>query len=276
MTIDIFKPAIDGLQKSNENYWGPISFQHYLTVNKLPKKNTAQYISIDSIERLYPTLRENDVMVFRLGASQSEREKGTQFALVKAPLLDFFIEVPDNNKPRTFIPDVGIRDLYAYRLLPTLSERSLVNLAIDSGLLPDALELDSIPSSSAVTGQSTFTFQLKLHSDISKVFTHNKGQVEFDSVFLGRRNSKEALFVVEAKIKRGNIAKHKLIYSILSLAERIPSDIEIVPIFINIEINEMSYIYNILECSLPDPRKRTICVDQLAIISSKSLSISKF
>lgn len=199
MTNDLFGPAIDELQKSETYYWGPVSFQHYLRRNKLPPKNTAQYISIDSLEKLPPSLRENDIMVFRLGTSKSKDVKGTQFALVKSNLSDFFIFQPEDSRATTYLPKVGIRDLFAYQVLPVFTESSLLNLALASGLISDALGLDDRPILNPATGQSTFTFKLKLHSSIEKVFIHHKGQVEIDTLFLGRKSGKDYIYIIEAK-----------------------------------------------------------------------------
>lgn len=275
MAVDIFSPAISEMQNNQSNYWGPESFQLYLKRHNIPPKNTAQYISVDSLEKLHPTLKQKEIMIFRLGSSSESDVKGTQFVLVDTNLNDFFIFKPDTEKPTTYLPKVGIRDLFAYQILPVFTETSLCNLALASGLLGHALELDEIIIHNPATGQSAFTFEFRLHSKIPRNFLHHKGQIEIDSLFLGKRKGEDVIFVVEAKTQYNSLAKHKLLYPILAIAEKIPEDIKIIPIYLRIERNKEGFNYHILECSLPDPRKSTVAIDQLVVENYSHLFLPK-
>ena len=107
---DIFKPALFEMFSNKSQIYGPESFQDYITRNGFSKVRTATYISIDSFERLPRSLRENSIMVLRLGASEGT---GTQFALIHSPNLleDFFIveEVHlKNSSGNTFLPHASV------------------------------------------------------------------------------------------------------------------------------------------------------------------------
>ncbi|WP_163971799.1 DUF6997 domain-containing protein [Oceanobacillus halotolerans] len=127
-----------------------------------------------------------------------------------------------------------------YKIIPSLTESSLVNLGLSSGLLSAALSLDTNKSISApATSNSTFTFHFKPHSTIQKEVIHNNGQVEIDALFVEKRLGKDILFVLEAKIDRNSnslssLSKHKLLYPILALAPNTPEHIEIVPVYLKI------------------------------------------
>ncbi|WP_252371579.1 DUF6997 domain-containing protein [Pseudoalteromonas phenolica] len=111
----------------------------------------------------------------------------------------------------------------------------MVNLACASGLLKEALSLDDEASIIVpATGQSTFTFRFKPICDEDTILEHINGQVEIDAVFVGKRNGKENLFVIEAKHseKFDSLAKHKLLYPCLSLLEKLPASMPIVPVYL--------------------------------------------
>lgn len=156
--------------------------------------------------------------------------------------------------------------LLSFHLLPTLSETSLVNLALASGVLSDALELDETGSlMPPATGRSTFTFDIRPHSTIDDTFEHRTGQVEIDTLFAEKRNGETVLFVIEAKTGRqhSTLAKHKLVYPALALADSVPQDIMVVPLYMRcIQENDQLY-FMILECEFPDPRERIPGLDEL-------------
>jgi hypothetical protein len=82
-------------------------------------------------------------------------------------------------------------DFAAFKYLPRLTESSVVNLALASGILGEALNLDDprcpiIPA----TAQSTFTFDVKAYED-TPAWSHHRGQIEIDSVFFSKRNGIE-------------------------------------------------------------------------------------
>lgn len=257
------------MKRSGKNYFGPISFQEYLRRNNIGSKRTPSYISIDSLEVLDKELREANTMVFRLGADPVHKE--TAFALVKSESInDFFLideELFGNLEAKTFIPTISMRDLFTYKIFPNSSESTLVNLGLASGVIGEALGLDKKEHLLApTTGMSTFSFELKLHSSLSKIFQHNKGSVEIDCLLLGKRNGKDILFVFEAK-KDGShksIAKHKLAYPILSIAKNVPEDIDIVPVYLKTIKLEKGIFYNICECAPFDPRKVNTSINNIS------------
>src|SRR5262249_23654160 len=154
----------------------------YLAEHKLTGGSTPAAISIDSYERLAVSLREHDTMVFRVGAVEGGAT--TQFALVRIAgrLKDFFLidaNLFSESTPATFLPRTSMRTLYAYHLLPGYSETSLVNLALSSGLLAAALDLDEPGELPApATGQSKFTFEFRFHSTLGNAVKHANGQVQ--------------------------------------------------------------------------------------------------
>jgi len=76
-----FIPALKELGESDQILWGPKDFPEYVINNDFDKRIRApEVISVDSLESLRPELKENNVMVLRLGKSSA---KGTQLGLVK-------------------------------------------------------------------------------------------------------------------------------------------------------------------------------------------------
>ena len=274
--MSIFAPALNILSRQTTGLYSPTSFQKYLTQHGLKQVDTARYISIDTYERLDSALKAADAMVFRLGTSADG--KSTQFALAKVSdaLPDFFIydDQTHTNSPATFLPTASFRQLYPYQLLSLQSEAALVNLGVVSGLIGRALNLDEndqpiVPA----TGQSVFSFDFKAHQSLDIQLTHNRGQVQTDVLFVGRRAEKEILFVVEAKCNPNakSLAKHKLVYPILALAQKVPNDIEIVPVYLKINKTSTGIIYHVAECMFPDPRGQVRAVDELSVARCKSL-----
>jgi hypothetical protein len=202
----IFEPALDELSNQSIGIYGPTSFQDYLKKNGFPKVIAPSAISIDSLERLHSSLKSNSAMVFRLGQSTGT---GTQFAIakVKEGINDFFIidEEVFSTQGAIYNLKVKVSQLLAFKLLPKLTENSLVNLGFSSGLISFALGLDEeVPIYPPATCSSTFSFDFKPHSLIDQQFIHEKGQVEIDSMFIEKRNGKYILFVLEAKNGNSN------------------------------------------------------------------------
>ncbi|NLO98096.1 MAG: hypothetical protein GX091_08520 [Peptococcaceae bacterium] len=248
--------------------FGPTSFQDYVREQGLQNQNTAAQISIDSFERLPLTLKLNDTMVLRLGSSS--KGIGTQFLLVKVKgrLRDFFLfdsEVFSKDKGSIFEP-VDPEQLKGFCILPELSETSLINLALSSGLIGKALGLDNnvIPTAPA-TGRSNFTFLIKPHSAFSKTFEHRQGQVEIDALFVEKRDGKDTLFIIEAKSSdtHRSLSKHKLVYPLLAVAQNVPQSIQIVPVYMKVLKKSNSYHFHIVECEFPDPRVCLASIDEL-------------
>lgn len=230
----------------------PQSFQDYVNANNL-KANTAASISIDALKKLPKTLKDQNTMVLRLGSRSGSNQ--TYFSLVKTQnISDFFFDdelLFSQLKPELFLPNVSIRSLFAFQLLPKVTETSVVNLAIASGLMAEALNLEDdktivVPA----TGQSTFTFNFKPLANEDIVLEHINGQVEIDAVFVAKRDGKEHLFVIEAKHgdKFDSLAKHKLLYPSLSLLQKLPSSMPIVPVYLRSIKTEKGIDFYIAEC----------------------------
>ncbi|WP_353892463.1 hypothetical protein PRVXH_001809 [Proteinivorax hydrogeniformans] len=265
--MKIWDAALKQISNQDVAIYGPQSFREYLLSNDLPKVNTAPEISIDSFELLRKELKVNNAMVLRLGAS--EKGTGTRFVLVKVrdSLKDFFIMDDEvlSDKGQPFTAVSRTKELLGYSIMPFLSETSLVNLALTSGIISHALGLDNnaIPAA-PTTGKAGFSFKLKAHSKTTEVLSHNKGQVEIDALFVEKRQGKDTLFVIEAKSNsHKSLAKHKLVYPILAVAQKVPSDIPIVPVYLRIVKHKGSYSFHIVECIFPDPRKEITSIDNL-------------
>lgn len=142
--------------------------------------------------------------------------------------------------------------------MPALTETSYVNLALASGLLAHALRLDDahkpiVPA----TCQSTFTFNVRPHPCTAASWTHRRGQVEVDALFVAKRGGKQHLFVVEAKVSPGlrSLAKHKLVYPILALQTSVPKYLPIVPVYLRIVPASDGIHFFVCECAwAPDDR----------------------
>lgn len=252
--MGVFKEAIDEMLEKEMDIFGPMSFQQYLKNNGINNKRTAQFISVDSLEVLDPELRQNNIMVFRLGRYQGTSE--TAFVLIKSKNVKnfFFIdeELFGNQNTQTFIPTISMRDFFTYRIFPNSSESTLVNLGLASGVIGEALGLDKKEHLLApTTGKSTFSFEVGFDSISGKRFLHDNGQVEIDCLLLGRRNNRDILFVIEAK-KNSNhksLSKHKVVYPILSIIDKLPNDMSVVPVYLKIQKGAEGIDYHCAEAN---------------------------
>lgn len=272
----VFGPALEEMESSGSSIFGPTSFQDYVTRHAIDVRGrTPRYISIDSLDELPPELRDADVMVLRMGSARTGT--GTQFLLVEAPdsVEEFFLEDDEaftGTKLREYQPPVENEKLLSFHLLPTLSETSLVNLTLASGALSDVLELDTTGAlMPPATGRSTFSFDVRPHSAVDETFDHRTGQVEIDTLFAERRGGEMTLFVIEAKTgtDRGTLAKHKLVYPTLALADEVPTEIDIVPLYMRCIQDGDQMIFKIVECELPDPRTAVPGLDELQLGKSR-------
>ncbi|SFJ50214.1 DUF6997 domain-containing protein [Thermoflavimicrobium dichotomicum] len=268
-STDIFEPIAKKLEDKEIFLYGPLSFKQYLKEYNLPNVQTASNISIDFKEKLHKSLRKNNAMILRLGRSNDNRS--TQFCIVKGPRLDDFFIMDKNifsEHGEYFIPKHENSDLSIYRLFPKLTEGSFVNLAFASGLLNYALDLDSNHALyPPMTCRSTFSFQFKPHTLIDIKLEHREGQVEIDSMFIEKRKGQPTLFILEAKQDRNyrSLAKHKLVYPSLALASQLTDNIPIVPVYLKVTNSIFGIHYHIVECFLPDPRKKIISLDELQV-----------
>jgi hypothetical protein len=250
--MQIFDAAIRDLKASPGGVTAVRDFQEYLSSNGLPKAKTAPSISVDAISRLAPELRMEKAMVFRLG-------QGT-FALAQSTVMDwsdFFIldgTIWNNVEEEVFVPRIAEQILFAYQLLPSLTESSTVNLAIASGLMAHALDLENSEYPSApATAQSTFTFSF-CPKEGGDVWEHRSGQVQIDAAITGKRSGQTVLFLIEAKLGAPglSLAKHKLVYPVLSIAPKVPPSMPIVPVYLRAERGPLGVSFFFTECAFPN------------------------
>ena len=261
--VGIFDQAIRSLEAEGLSYSEPQSFCAYRdSLEKKPTnstKNTAQILSVQKKEDLQRELVESGYMIFRLG--KREGQKGSYFGLAKLKNPDdwseYFLIDADLFKgveKQIFLPNVSIRQLFAFNLLSDLTENSLINLAISSGLMASALGIETSESLAAPASASgTFNFQFKANCDENApVWDHEQGQVEIDALFVGRRGKQEILFVIEAKTseKYQSLAKHKLVYPILALRNKIPDCIQVIPVYLRVvkSKNNREIDFYVAEC----------------------------
>ena len=275
----VFEHALAAMERSGQPLFGPTSFRDYVSQYDIETSSrTPRYISVDSLSDLAPELREHDVMVLRVGTADGT---GTAFLCVDSPdgVEAFFLqdaEIYTGQSVEKFTSPLGRERLLGFDLLPRRSETSLVNLGLASGVLSESLRLDTsgaLPP--PATGNSTFTFPIKPHSDISTTVTHRRGQVEIDTLFAERRNGELALFVIEAKTgSRGSLAKHKLMYPVLALADSVPSDIEIIPVYLRCRRDDDTITFDVAECEMPDPRTTLPAVTDLTVTETRVLELA--
>ncbi len=165
---------------------------------------TPQYISVDHLNRLDRALYNAGCMVLRLGRAT---DTGTQFVIVQ--ILDrspegFFLldrDIFAEQPIQTFVPEASVRDLFPYGLLNKRNEKSATNLGFASGLFAEASELDRPhPASVPAGGNSTYTFSFVVDDGYKAEFVHNDVQVEIDCLFVGKRDGRDTIFVLEAKL----------------------------------------------------------------------------
>jgi len=265
--VNHWEPALRSLEDTSNGIYGPESFISYLKNNgQNPNQyRTAAELSIDTHQQLSNQLDEQETMVLRLGRAQDA--PGTQFALVNIPggLDDFFIDESEFDQNDRQVIDYSsggeeVRSLRqstqdmleVYRSLPTFSETSFVNFALSTGVLSQALDLDTKQIGTApTTVASTFDFEFEPHPDLSTVVHHNNGQVEIDALIVSRRDGERILLVIEAKRgKHRELAKHKLGYPALAAEKSLSIDVDhIVPVYLRAQSGENAIQYSLYECS---------------------------
>ncbi len=276
----VFRPALDELAATDQSVFGPTSFRDYVAAHDIDASpRTPRYISVDALEDLEPELRDADVMVLRMGAAPNGT--GTAFLLVDASdsVSDFFFQdgqIFNDSSTEEFPSLVERERRLSFTVLPTLSETSLVNLGLASGVLSHALELDTTGAlAPPATGRSTFTFDVRPHSALESIGTHRNGQVEIDTLFAERRDGETTLFVIEAKTgPRASLAKHKLVYPVLAIAESIPPDITIVPVYLRCRQTGETITFDVAECSFPDPRQGLPGIDDLEATQTQVIELA--
>lgn len=275
---DIFSEALRNMSDPEGRWRNPESFQGYASRLGIEAKSTARHISIQSINELAPELRDKSTMVFRLGSPSGSRH--TNFALAKAVSgwNDYFLfdrELFESVDEQTVSVNWKENDLIPFTVISKLTETSHVNLALVSGVFESALGLSLSGVSIPATGRSAHTFDVFPNNQLPVSWMHESGQVEIDSLFVAKRNDKKVLCVVESKSGGfpGSLAKHKLVYPILTIAPYLSKEIEIVPIYLRVQEQSGSLTYYVTECSFPDPRANRTYINELEPIRSKILSM---
>ncbi len=277
----VFEPALRELSTSEQRVFGPTSFRDYVTRYDIDASSrTPRYISVDSLGDLSPELRDAGVMVLRAGSARDGT--GTAFLLVDGDdgAEEFFLrdEAIFSDRPvEQFESTVQRERLLSFHLLPTLSETSLVNLGLASGVLAEALELDTQGAlAPPATGRSTFSFNFRPHSELTNTFSHRTGQIEIDTLFAERRSGELALFVIEAKAgSPGSLAKHKLVYPMLALANSVPHEIALVPTYVRCRQKSEAITFEVAECEFPDPRTSIPGVNELKVNRSRVIELER-
>ncbi len=152
-------------------------------------------------------------------------------------------------------------------MLPSFSETALVNFSLSSGLLYDFLKIKNNKNIFTVNSSGNYTFNFKPLSNFDTFLTHNRGAVEIDSFFIAKRNNVKHLFIIEAKMIRTgrggglqhkSLAKHKLLYPILSIKDNISENITVTPVYIRfIQNNKIGsedfkkITIKLVECKIP-------------------------
>lgn len=157
----MFAVALEELKISGASLSKPESFSDYCMRSKQAvPRNVPGCISAQTLSTLNRELRQAKVMIYRLGSPPGLNT--TQFALARTvnDWSDYFLldeQVFADVQPQAFIPTSSFRDLYVFSLIPRFTETTMIDFALASGLLREALSLDETPSI-PVTGRSTYTF----------------------------------------------------------------------------------------------------------------------
>ncbi|CAH2714777.1 hypothetical protein BACCIP111895_01953 [Neobacillus rhizosphaerae] len=94
-------------------------------------------------------------------------------------------------------------------------------------------------------------------------------------MFVEKRDGKYTLFVLEAKSGKTHksLSKHKLLCPVLGVAERVPEDIEIVRVYLKVNKTQKGIHFHVVECEIPDPRKKIVAYDQVTVKKYSKLTI---
>lgn len=278
----MFQKAIDELNNSGELVSSPTSFQKYILDQGISAPQTAQHIAVNTFSALSRELKDAECMIFRLGIPK--RLTNTEFAIAKCinGWSDYFFldnELFSELEVSDFNPETKSKHLLSFKLFPNLTETSMVNLALASGLLLDSLNISEknfspIPA----TGKSVFTFEFQPTSHSTKRLMHNKGQIEVDALFVGERNGRDCIFVLEAKdgSRFDPLAKHKLFYPVMAIQSSVPKGMEIVPVYMRTIRKPDNIEFNILECTNLRAGKHMMAIDQFSPLRVDRRSLRDF
>lgn len=262
--MSIFDKIITDAKSGGWQYTSEsINFQEYRRQSNPQLSSSApRYISIQDYEHLIGLAPSGLEMVLRMGRGN--------FVLLRGPtqdsIKDFFLLDDDifQAAPPVNFPVIDFDgNLLSFKLLSTLSEANAVNLALASGLLGHALGLDEpFPKIAPATGMSSYSFYVRPNQEVSKVWFYDRGSVEIDTCFIAKRNGRASLFILEAKSSKkaqvdrdSSLAKHKIVYPIMSLSKYVPKEIDICPVYLRSWMEDGYPHYSIVECNYPDPRQ---------------------
>jgi len=245
---------------SDKGYFGRTSFIEYTGI----KNKTAEYISIDTYEKFkikhgylisvtpFPTSPSYSWYVLRLGQGH--------FGMVECDDVktEYFVHDED------LFPNIGeeysssARDLFVYSLTKR-NEATLIELGLATGIIQHGLGMDSEGPVQSSNPRGRYKFDI-MNPNAQDPFLFD-GQLEIDSVFTGKVDSENMLFVMEAKegAPKSSLAKHKFVYPAIALASNgeIPKDYKIVPCYVRSWENpqDNTIHYCIAKFNLPeDPR----------------------
>ena len=260
----MFQELIDELKESSQL----ISKQRPFLNMPGRTRPTTSYISVDELGDLSTELRESGFMVFRLGRPP-QAARSTEFALVKtlADWNDYFFRdeiLFKDAKLETFETSNDDSTVDIFRVLPELTEGSLVNLGLASGLIQKALGIEKLSQSSVpATGRCNPSFSFRPNAAITATLQHNSGQVEIDALFLGERDGEKCLFLMEAKNSKGlkSLAKHKLFYPLRALEDLVAY--RIIPIYLRTVRAENGMDFYIAECTLRAGNQKNAALREL-------------
>jgi len=278
--------ALEAMEVSGSSTFGPVRFIDYLPEHfgkEIPKtwNVTAKWLSIQSLTGggfpLDSALRDAGVMIFRLGI-------GT-FALIKAAVLDDFFLFDEKlvAEREVFVPQCAASDLFPFQLMGSWVEANAVNLAIASGLLNAALDVDAdSPRIGPTTGTSTYTFPVRPHTEFPDLeWVHKNGQVEIDALYFARRRGKWTLFVIEAKKgPSSSLPKHKLVYPTLAisthpLVREFGEGVDIVPVYLKAWSDHAHILFRITECACEALRAGEGFISDLTPVQTRLLVIPR-
>lgn len=166
----IFLPAIQEMREKPISCREPESFDAYIKRNGLEnakQRRVVEYLSVQGFNGLDAGLKEERIMVFRLGSLPGTN--GTAFGLARVSETwgeYFFFDDPLFGKlePEVFVPKVPYSALYSLALVPTLTESSLANIAVASGLISEVLGCRS-SGSSQYSSNGSKHLQLSLQAE---------------------------------------------------------------------------------------------------------------
>ena len=280
MGSGIFVPALERLWAEVRDWLEPEPFQEYVAKHGLTVRGTAPYISVQSFSHLARELVEERVMVFRLGASTRSRHTDFALARVVKDWNDYFLfdeEIFADLQPEKIVVDWRSPRLFPFLTIPKLTETSHVNLALASGVFEKALGIDPGGISIPATGKGCYDFIVRPHARLDAEWHHRAGQVEIDSVFTTSTSGRKTLFVIEAKSGRAlsSLPKYKLVYPLLAVADRIPEDFDIVPVYLRIIETPACFRFHVAACRIPNPRQTRTCINQLTVNQTRIIELPK-